>query len=354
MNYKLIIICISIMLNIGSIGLVQASSTYGLEEGDYAIYPFEFYDFLLNDLHWYEDAKGYFSWGCLNKTGNIAQIEIKFEFVTNAKYWNKKEQKWRPNEIRFDGIEYVNMFNDGNYSFLDSTYVQNDVSTEKIYVDESSVVVEAPFEISILKIIELDLDTMLYQIPDEGVSGKWVWTINPDVFSMHEEQEYPYSSDYFSQEVNLKMIYLDMETNKEMEVLSELADLDETSGYYLFTTKEMEINKLGQEGEEYLSISNLYNDNSGLLLANYSMIFTDDLSVDVLHILNAFAGADLYNGVVPTPHLKAEEYKLSHVVSTLNTLLDDGADYTLYFMIVLVISCMALATYLFVERRKET
>ena len=333
--------------------LISASNAYDMDIGDYAVFPFEYHNFLMDDMHWYDDAKGEFSWECIDRIDDIATVRTTFEFVTNAEYWNKKKQEWIPNEIRFDGQEIIDMYADGDYSFLDTTYILNEIPADKIYVDGNSVVVEAPFEVSISTDIELDLETLTYHVPGTEINGRWIWTINPDTLSMNEEQEYVYSSDYYSQDATLLMHYLSEEMDQGMNVLKNLANLEETSGFYLTTTQEMEILKLGKSGEEYLSIGNLYNDSNGMLLAAYSMKFTDDVSRDVLHIYDEYVGTDAYNDVIPVPYLVPSEYHVSHIVSIVNTLPnEEKTDYSLYFVAILCLAAIAITAYYVTGRRK--
>ncbi len=354
MIYKYIMAGLFLMLGFSMImPPVYASNAYGMEIGDYATFPFDYYDFMMDDMHWYDDAKGEFSWECIDRVNNIATVRMTLEYVTNAESWNKKDQEWIPNEICFEGQEYIDMYENWDYSFLDTTYIINEIPKEKIYVDGNSVVVEAPFEVSISADIELNLETLTYHVPGTEIFGRWIWTINPDSLSMNEEQEYDYSSDYYSQDATLLMHYLSEEMDQGMNVLKDLANLEESSGFYLTTTQEMDILKFGISGEEYLSISNLYNDTNGMLLAAYSMKFTDDVSREVLHIYDEYVGIDAYNDVIPVPYLVPSEYHVSHIVSTVNTLPDnEETDYSIYFIIALCVAAVAISAYYVTGRRK--
>jgi hypothetical protein len=145
-----------------------------------------------------------------------------------------------------------------------------------------------------------------------------------------------------------------VDKNPGIEALYEMADLDVTSGYDLATPLDSAILKGGEAGEQYLMIHDVYDSDTGLFLTNYVMVMADDVSRNILHILDCYISGDSYTGEIRTPHLKTEDYKISHTTTVLNTVPeDDRTDYLPYFIAMAGVSVISLAIVVYTKRKEK-
>lgn len=278
-HIKAIILSIFIFLFIFGMPLSLSEQT-DIQMGDFALYEFPEFSIFMDGTYYCPCLDGYIRWDCIGAEDNMVEVVIVFEFTTAETIYNSFTGEYQRTAVPFIGKEYVEMAQAGDYSFIESTHILDEVTPDRveIYINEEhdsySVNFMGSVHVKETRTYLVDSRTQIMYDEEGKEAGIWTWWIDPANYPLTGQTEFLFSKDLGGGE------YVTLVERIENLLVIDLNAIGIEQAYSLHTNLDDEIVYLSTsyQNDFPLFISYIYDFDTGLMLFDVNFNLYDDAS----------------------------------------------------------------------------